>query len=596
MAVNFRDPRCGFRHREVVEFINEEIRSNGTDLDFYVAYSLESWSLVEDRLRAILCDPRVPHTFKGACAWSALAMSTTVVSRQRVQLLHRVRRLQEKVSQREDDLLKSLDEREVLRGQLLQAKRSAQLDPQPQEVNLGSRAQEQCATAWPQHAEEQGKVVAAGPKGRRDGEAQEKEAGAGGKAGNIYVPGSLSPWAQVSLRQKQQQRFPPDAWAMICTPGVQAGAGWQKEMGPLWDQKNQGEEEGAVRSKEIDALVDSRSHGKQEATGGVLPRKGGPSRRCREIVLVPVTSDADSPQWELECRGNRLRSLEVVEFINEEIVRNRGGPDFYVAYSSKPWSLVEDRLRAILSDPLVPRTIKRAYAWSALALSVRVLWRRPVVQVRRVRRLQEQVAQHEVATRDLASELQQLREEREDIILQLHQKQDDLQKSLDEREVLRGQLLQAKRFAQFHPPPQEIHLGSRAQELYATAWPQHAAEEQGKVAAAGPKGRQVAQPQEKEAGAGGVTEVETAGEGPSQMPRGMICTPGVQAAAGWQKEMGPLWDERSQGEEEGAVRSEDIDALVDSRSHGKQEATLQELRTMLKKLGPRGCEPQEMTL
>ncbi|XP_064134190.1 testis-expressed protein 13C-1-like [Loxodonta africana] len=101
MAVNFRDPRCGFRHREVVEFINEEIRSNGTDLDFYVAYSSESWSLVEDRLRAILCDRRVPRTFKGACAWSALAMSTTVVSRQRVQLLHRVRRLQEKVSQRE---------------------------------------------------------------------------------------------------------------------------------------------------------------------------------------------------------------------------------------------------------------------------------------------------------------------------------------------------------------------------------------------------------------------------------------------------------------------------------------------------------------
>uniref|UniRef100_G3UNH3 Testis-expressed protein 13 A-D N-terminal domain-containing protein n=1 Tax=Loxodonta africana TaxID=9785 RepID=G3UNH3_LOXAF len=168
---------------------------------------------------------------------------------------------------------------------------------------------------------------------------------------------------------------------------------------------------------------------------------------------------------------------EVVEFINEEVLSNGGGPDFYVAYSSKPWSLVEDRLRAILSDPRVPRTIKRACTWSALALSVRALSRQRVLHARRVRRLQEQVAQREAATWALAFELQRLLEEREEMLLQLGQTQDDLQKSLHEREVLRGQLLQAKRSAQFNPPSEEVDCGPRAQQQCATAWPQHAEEQ-----------------------------------------------------------------------------------------------------------------------
>nr|XP_010593022.1 testis-expressed protein 13C-like [Loxodonta africana] len=186
-------------------------------------------------------------------------------------------------------------------------------------------------------------------------------------------------------------------------------------------------------------------------------------------------------------RRSGFSHSEVVEFINEEVLSNGGGPDFYVAYSSKPWSLVEDRLWAILSDLRVPRTIKRACTWSALALSVRVLSRRRVLQARRVRHLQEQVAQREAATWALASELQRLLEEREDMVLQLRQMQDDLQQSLHEREVLRGQLLQAKRSAQFNPPSEEVDCGPRAQQQCATAWPQHA-EEQGKVAAVGAKG------------------------------------------------------------------------------------------------------------
>ncbi|XP_049729184.1 testis-expressed protein 13D-like [Elephas maximus indicus] len=244
-----------------------------------------------------------------------------------------------------------------------------------------------------------------------------------------------------------------------------------------------------------------------------------------------------------------FRHSEVVEFINEEVLSNGGSPDFYVAYSWKPWNHVEDQLRAIVSDPRVPRTFKRACTWSALALSVRVVSRRRVLQERRVRHLQEQASQREAATWALASELQHLRKECVDIILQLRQTQADLQQSLDESEVLRGQLLQAKRSAQFDPQPEEVDRGSRAQQQCATAWPWHAEEQ-------------------------AVTEAETAAAVLSQMPPRMIYTPGVQAAAGSQKEMGPLWDQRSQGEEEGAVRSEEIDALVDSRGHGKQAATV----------------------
>ena len=69
-----------------------------------------------------------------------------------------------------------------------------------------------------------------------------------------------------------------------------------------------------------------------------------------------------------------FRHIDVIKFINNEVLVNGGGPDFYVAFRSRPWSKIEDQLQTVVADPRVPHNIKRACAWSALALSVRVVW------------------------------------------------------------------------------------------------------------------------------------------------------------------------------------------------------------------------------
>uniref|UniRef100_A0A3Q2HZ45 Testis-expressed protein 13 A-D N-terminal domain-containing protein n=1 Tax=Equus caballus TaxID=9796 RepID=A0A3Q2HZ45_HORSE len=146
---------------------------------------------------------------------------------------------------------------------------------------------------------------------------------------------------------------------------------------------------------------------------------------------------------------------EVVVFINEEVLSNGGGPDFYLTFCSRPWNEIENELRSILADPQVPFPLKRACAWSALALSVRVAARQREQQARRVRQLQEQVEERETVVWALASQLQQLRAEREKMVSQLRCARDDLRRVLEEREVLRGQLLQPKRL------PQEVARRSR---------------------------------------------------------------------------------------------------------------------------------------
>uniref|UniRef100_A0A8D2C514 Testis-expressed protein 13 A-D N-terminal domain-containing protein n=1 Tax=Sus scrofa TaxID=9823 RepID=A0A8D2C514_PIG len=142
-------------------------------------------------------------------------------------------------------------------------------------------------------------------------------------------------------------------------------------------------------------------------------------------------------------QASGFRHNEVIRFINNEVLMNGGGPDFYVAFRSKPWSEVEDRLRVIVADPQVPHSIKRACAWSALALSVRLGARQREQQVSQIRRLQEQLEEREVASWALASELQRLRDEREEVVTQLRFTQAALQQALNEYDVLRGQLLQS---------------------------------------------------------------------------------------------------------------------------------------------------------
>ncbi|XP_027787780.2 testis-expressed protein 13D-like [Marmota flaviventris] len=182
-----------------------------------------------------------------------------------------------------------------------------------------------------------------------------------------------------------------------------------------------------------------------------------------------------------------FRHNEVVRFINNEVLMNGGGPEFYMAFRSRPWNEVEDRLRTVVVDPQVPRALKRACTWSALALGVRVVARQREQQGRRVRRLQDQVEEREAACWALASELQRLRQERDDATTQLRFTQVALQQAMDEREVLHGRLLQAERSALADPLPPKVVPIMAAQQHGAVAWPLEG-EEQAEVVAAGAQG------------------------------------------------------------------------------------------------------------
>ncbi|XP_021042939.1 testis-expressed protein 13C-1 [Mus pahari] len=146
-------------------------------------------------------------------------------------------------------------------------------------------------------------------------------------------------------------------------------------------------------------------------------------------------------------RSSGFHHTEVIRFINNEVLKNGGGPEFYTTFRSQSWNEIEDQLHTILVDPKVPRSLKRACTWSALALSVRVAARQRQQQARRVWRLQDQVGERESASWTLVSELQRLREERDHAAAQLLCTQIALQEAMDEREILRGRLLQAKRSA-----------------------------------------------------------------------------------------------------------------------------------------------------
>uniref|UniRef100_H0Y0U1 Testis-expressed protein 13 A-D N-terminal domain-containing protein n=1 Tax=Otolemur garnettii TaxID=30611 RepID=H0Y0U1_OTOGA len=140
-----------------------------------------------------------------------------------------------------------------------------------------------------------------------------------------------------------------------------------------------------------------------------------------------------------------FRHNDVIRFINNEVLMNGGSQDFYVAFSSLSWSEVEERLRAVVADSQVPRAIKRACAWSALALSVRVAARQREQHAYRVRRLQERMEAHEAASWAMAAELRRLREESHEAASQLHLTHAALQQALFECDMLRTRLFQIER-------------------------------------------------------------------------------------------------------------------------------------------------------
>ncbi|XP_007446133.1 PREDICTED: testis-expressed sequence 13A protein-like [Lipotes vexillifer] len=182
-----------------------------------------------------------------------------------------------------------------------------------------------------------------------------------------------------------------------------------------------------------------------------------------------------------------FRHNEVIRFISNEVLMNGGGPDFYVAFCSLPWNEVEDRLSIVVADPQVPCNLKRACAWSALALSVRVGARQQEQQVHWVRQLQKKVEECEAASRALSYELKRLCEEHEEAAAQLQRTRAALQEALDERDRLHGQLVQLESLVRVAPLAHEMVPQPQPEQLGATAWAMDAGE-QGKMVAMGAQG------------------------------------------------------------------------------------------------------------
>lgn len=241
-----------------------------------------------------------------------------------------------------------------------------------------------------------------------------------------------------------------------------------------------------------------------------------------------------------------FRYSEIVRFINEEVLQNGGGPDFYSTFSTRPWYEIEDQLRSIVMNPQMPDTSKRAFAWSALALGVRAAERQRDNYARRVWRLQEQIEEQETAARILASELQRLLKERDWLAWQCSRAQEDLQWTLDQREATRRQLLLAEKWSQqLVPKPlaqrlgydtKPLNVGERSQVLAKMRQRSFGADSQRKMLS--------------------TTDVlYMPGPPGPRLPTGVIHPPGRYSAVGSKKKKALQCDEESQGQKKGPMKS-----------------------------------------
>ncbi|XP_016053908.1 PREDICTED: testis-expressed sequence 13B protein [Miniopterus natalensis] len=105
MALRPDDPSGGFRHSNVVAFINEKMARHTKGPEFYLENMSRSWVEVEDKLRAILESSAMTSEAKEACAWGSLALGMRSAHRQghlhacRVQWLQDFTKLHKSASQ-----------------------------------------------------------------------------------------------------------------------------------------------------------------------------------------------------------------------------------------------------------------------------------------------------------------------------------------------------------------------------------------------------------------------------------------------------------------------------------------------------------------
>uniref|UniRef100_A0A8C0XBU8 RanBP2-type domain-containing protein n=1 Tax=Castor canadensis TaxID=51338 RepID=A0A8C0XBU8_CASCN len=120
MAMKPENPGSGFRHSNVLAFINERMARHATGPQFYLENLTLSWEEVEDKFRAILEDHEMPSEALEACAWSSLALGVRFARRQshlqrhRVQWLHDFARLHKSAAHTLASDLKQLSEQQEM--------------------------------------------------------------------------------------------------------------------------------------------------------------------------------------------------------------------------------------------------------------------------------------------------------------------------------------------------------------------------------------------------------------------------------------------------------------------------------------------------
>ncbi|XP_070318285.1 testis-expressed protein 13A-like [Odocoileus virginianus] len=125
---------------------------------------------------------------------------------------------------------------------------------------------------------------------------------------------------------------------------------------------------------------------------------------------------------------------EVVDFLNDQIIKNGISPCFYVIHMSKSWGDLEMKLRDILNNPGVSGSIKEACAWTILALAVRFAERQKREDAEKIKELQDQLEEQKLLTGALLGTVSRLREKQEK---EKEKARSPRQRSL---EVLRGVL------------------------------------------------------------------------------------------------------------------------------------------------------------
>ncbi|XP_051683194.2 testis-expressed protein 13B [Oryctolagus cuniculus] len=105
MALKPEDPCSGFRHRKVIDFINQKMDMHQKGSKFYCDNMPLSWEEVENKLQVVLEDSEVSKEAKEACAWGSLALGVRLSRRQgqlqgrRVRWLHDFAKLHKSAAQ-----------------------------------------------------------------------------------------------------------------------------------------------------------------------------------------------------------------------------------------------------------------------------------------------------------------------------------------------------------------------------------------------------------------------------------------------------------------------------------------------------------------